>query len=215
MSIVTNLDADFFRRDPLTCARELIGCELVWNECAGVIVETEAYSVLNDEACHTFFRPSTRRFVAEKGAGTAYVYLNYGMYWLLNVLLKGEEDGFVLIRAVEPTRGVELMEQRRRQTKRVALCSGPGKLCQAFGITGVDHGRDLCADANVGFRPRTGPVEVVEDVRIGISKAAHLPWRFLLKDSIFVSAPANGGTSTLPGKRGQLTPAKKKRTSPA
>ena len=184
-----NLRPEFFERDPLTCARELIGCELVWNECAGVIVETEAYSVINDEACHTFLRPSSRQFVAVNKPGTAYVYLNYGMHWLLNVLLKGSEDGFVLILAVEPTRGVELMEARRRQTKRVALCSGPAKLCQAFAVSGADHGRDLCSEAEIGFRPRSAAVEIVEDVRIGISKAAHLPWRFLLKESPFVSVP--------------------------
>ncbi len=208
-----NLRPEFFERDPLTCARELIGCELVWNECAGVIVETEAYSVFNDEACHTFLRPSSRQFVAANGPGTAYVYLNYGMHWLLNVLLKSEEDGFVLIRAVEPTRGVELMEARRRQTKRVALCSGPGKLCQAFGVTGADHGRDLCSDAGIGFRPRTGPVEVVEDVRIGISKAAHLPWRFLLKDSPFVSvAPIGSAPRRTAGRRKKKEPARLNRT---
>jgi DNA-3-methyladenine glycosylase len=200
-----NLSRDFFERDPRTCARELIGCELVWNDCSGVIVETEAYSVFNDEACHTFFRPSTREFVAQNGAGVAYVYLNYGMYWLLNVLLKGDEDGFVLIRAVEPMQGVELMEDRRRQKKRAALCSGPGKLCQAFGVTGADHGRDLCSEASVGFRPRSGPVEVVDDVRIGISKAAHLPWRFLLKDSSFVSVRSLGGTPRPSKKRRSAT----------
>ncbi|RYD84240.1 MAG: DNA-3-methyladenine glycosylase [Verrucomicrobiaceae bacterium] len=184
-----NLQPDFFERAPLICARELIGCELVWNECAGVIVETEAYSVINDEACHTFLRPSAREFVATNRSGIAYVYLNYGMHWLLNVLLKGPEEGFVLIRAVEPTRGVELMETRRHQSKRIALCSGPAKLCQAFGISGADHGRDLCSEVTVGFRPSVASVEIVEDVRIGISKAANLPWRFLLKDSPFVSVP--------------------------
>ncbi|MHA3775107.1 DNA-3-methyladenine glycosylase [Verrucomicrobiota bacterium sgz303538] len=204
-----NLQPDFFERDPLTCARELIGCELVWNECAGIIVETEAYSVFNDEACHTFLRPSTRKFVGENAAGTAYVYMNYGVHWLLNVLLKSEEDGFVLLRAVEPTRGIELMEQRRNQTKRVALCSGPGKLCQAFGVTGADHGRDLCSDRAVGFRPRPAPVEVEEDVRIGISKAALHPWRFLLRGSEFVSVPPLGGVPRLPKSKKRRASAQK------
>ena len=91
---------------PLECARALIGCELSWNDCAGLIVETEAYAVINDEACHTFSRPSTRAFVERHPAGTAYVYLNYGVHWLLNVLVKGgPEDGIILIRALEPTRG--------------------------------------------------------------------------------------------------------------
>ena len=73
------LEREFFQRDPVTCARELIGCELVWNECAGLIVETEAYAALNDEACHTFARPSARAFVEKHRAGDAYVYFNYGM----------------------------------------------------------------------------------------------------------------------------------------
>jgi DNA-3-methyladenine glycosylase len=109
------------------------------------------------------------------------------MYWLLNVLLKGEEDGFVLIRAVEPTRGIDQMRQRRRQEKLTALCSGPGKLCQAFSITGEDHGRDLCEQARVGFRSPPAVAEVIEDVRVGISKAAHHPWRYLLRGSPYVS----------------------------
>jgi DNA-3-methyladenine glycosylase len=188
-------DRRFFQRDPLTCARELIGCELVWNECAGIIVETEAYAALGDEAAHTFSRPSARAFVANHQPGAAYVYFNYGMYWLLNVLVKGgSHDGFVLFRAIEPTRGIELMTQRRRAHRNSpiahprALCSGPGKLTIALGVTGQDHGRDLCAEPAIGFRPRAGNVQVQSDVRIGISKAAHFPWRFLLRGSPFVSA---------------------------
>jgi DNA-3-methyladenine glycosylase len=178
----------FFQRDPLTCAHELIGCTLVWGECRGLIVETEAYSVVNDEACHTFARSGARAFVAKHPPGTAYVYFNYGMHWLLNVLVKGgAEDGFVLLRALEPKRGIPAMERRRGQRNRSALCSGPGKLAQALGVTGADHGRDLCSDHATAFLRRSGPVEVAEDVRVGISKAADLPWRFLLRGSPFVS----------------------------
>jgi DNA-3-methyladenine glycosylase len=186
----------FFERDPLSCARELIGCELVWNECAGIVVETEAYSAVNDEASHTVARPSARAFVAAHRPGAAYVYFNYGMYWLLNVLVKGgAEDGFVLIRAVEPTRGLDVMKQRRSVGRKLpvekpqALCSGPGKLAQAFAIDGRDHGRDFCSGKLIGFNSAPSPVGVVTDLRIGISKAAHLPWRFLLRGSVFVSAP--------------------------
>ena len=189
------LDRSFFQRDPVTCARDLIGCELVWKRCAGIVVETEAYAAVGEEACHTFARPSAREFIARERAGAAYVYFNYGMYWLLNVLVKGgRADGFVLIRAIEPTRGLDAMTQRRlaqRKTKLAhphALCSGPGKLTIALGVDGRDHGRDLCAGGTIGFRPPPRAVEVVSDVRIGISKAAHLPWRFLARDSAFVSA---------------------------
>lgn len=177
----------FFKRDPLTCASDLIGCELVWNRCAGIVVETEAYSASGDEACHTFARPGARRFVETHDAGAAYVYLNYGVHWLLNVLVKGSEEGFVLIRALQPTRGVHLMQRRRRLTEPDALCSGPGKLSQALTVRGSDHGIDLCSKSSRCFKPRVGEVNVATDVRIGISKAAHLPWRFLLRDSPFVS----------------------------
>ena len=191
------IDRSFFQRDPVTCARELVGCELLWKNCAGIVVETEAYAAVNDEACHTFARPSAREFIERHNAGAAYVYLNYGMYWLLNVLVKGgAEDGFVLIRALEPTRGIELMKRRRlahRKSKLAhphALCSGPGKLSIALGVDGRDHGRDLFAATTIGFRPRERAIEVVCDTRIGISKAAHLPWRFLLRDSRCVSTAA-------------------------
>jgi DNA-3-methyladenine glycosylase len=108
------LDRIFFQRDPLTCARELIGCELIWGRCSGIVVETEAYSSVGDEASHTFSRPSAREFIARHRPGAAYVYFNYGMYWMLNVLVKdGTEDGFVLFRALQPTRGIELMTRRR------------------------------------------------------------------------------------------------------
>lgn len=188
------IERAFFQRDPLTCARELIGCKLVWNDCAGIIVETEAYFALGDEACHTFARPSARSFVEKHAPGAAYVYFNYGMYWLLNALVKGgSADGFVLIRAIEPTRGIEEMTRRRSKGRSEvknlkSLCSGPGKLTIALGIEGRDHGRDLCSGNGVGFRAVPPGAPVVEDVRIGISRAAHLPWRFLLHESRFVSA---------------------------
>ena len=194
------LERSFFQRDPLTCARELIGCELIWNDCAGIIVETEAYFALGDEACHTFARPSARAFVESHAPGAAYVYFNYGRYWLLNVLVKGgSADGFVLFRAIEPTRGIEAMT-RRRASNLKSLCSGPGKLTIALGVDWSDHGRDLCSGKSVGFRPPKRPAEVETDVRVGISKAVHLPWRFLSRGNEFVSAkrkkarpPARGG----------------------
>ncbi len=194
------LRREFFERDPLTCARELIGCELVWNGVAGRVVEVEAYAEEGDEACHTFHRPSARRFIAEHDAGAAYVYMNYGVHWLLNVLVKGRVNGFVLFRAIEPTRGVEVMVGRRvARAKGVmgfaveGLCSGPGKLTQALEIDGRDHGRDLCAGRGVGFLAAAGGVDVEMDVRIGISKAAHLRWRFLERGSGFVSVKPRRG----------------------
>ena len=186
---------DFFQRDPVTCSRELIGCTLAWKHCAGIIVETEAYGAMNDEASHTFARPSARAFVAKHQPGAAYVYFNYGMHWMLNVLVKGgPENGFVLIRAIEPTRGLHLMARRRFPGSAPelhpirSLCSGPGKLAAALGVDRRDHGRDLCAAAgSIGFFQPAQPVSIVTDLRIGISKAAHFPWRFLATGSPFVS----------------------------
>jgi DNA-3-methyladenine glycosylase len=188
------LKRDFFEREPLICARELIGCELLWHGAAGRIVEVEAYAEEGDEACHTFHRPSARKFIAKHEPGAAYVYMNYGVHWLLNVLVKGDTNGFVLIRALEPTRGVREMEQRRLARAKSALvfslhalCSGPGKLTQALDVDGRDHGRDLCAGGGIGFVAPASPAAVETDVRIGISKAAHLRWRFLERGSEFVS----------------------------
>jgi len=170
------------------CARALVGCELVWGGCSGVIVECEAYAALGDPACHTFSRPSARRFVADHPAGTAYVYLNYGMHWMLNVLIKGDVDGFVLLRAIEPRRGVAAMRRRRGEKEGRELTGGPGRLASALGVTGRDHGRDLCASPRRCFLPGA-PAEVAADGRIGISRAQELPWRFSLRGSRFVSVP--------------------------
>ncbi len=182
--------ADFFRGDPVSCARELVGAQLNWGRCAGVVVETEAYCAVGDEAAHTFVRPSARAFVERNKAGTAYVYFNYGVHWMLNVLVKGKTNGFVLFRALEPTLGIDLMKKRRGVEELKRLCSGPGKLTQALGITRRDHEMDLCADPRFGFVGRTGPVAVIADRRIGITKSPDLPWRFSLRDSPFVSVKA-------------------------
>ena len=181
------IPARFFRRDPLTCARDLIGAELVWGGCSGIVVETEAYAAVDDEASHTFVRPSAREFVARHKPGTAYVYFSYGNHWMLNVLVKGDVQGFVLFRALEPVRGISAMQRRRGVKELRSLSSGPGKLCQALGISRIHHGMNLCDDPAHSFRKRKGDVDVVADPRIGITKSVHLPWRYTLKDSPFVS----------------------------
>jgi DNA-3-methyladenine glycosylase len=182
------IERDFFKRAPLVCARQLIGAELCWGDCSGIIVETEAYAAVGDAASHTFSRPSARAFVAAHPPGTAYVYLNYGMHWLFNVLVKGRRgDGFVLVRALEPGRGIAEMAARRRLDDVRKLCAGPGRLTQALGIDGAWHGRDLCADAGYAFAARLGRPRLVADGRIGISVAADLPWRFTLAGSAYVS----------------------------
>lgn len=179
------------KTDPLVCAQELIGTQLVWGKCAGLVVEVEAYLVENDEACHTFKRPSARAFVERNKAGAAYIYFNYGVHWMLNVLVKGgPRDGLILLRAIEPQRGLAVMRKRRGVEDVRRLCSGPGKLTQALAITRQHHEIDLCSDPAHCFRPRPNEgVEVVADSRIGISRAKDFPWRFTLRASPFVSVP--------------------------
>jgi len=185
------LPDSFFAIDPLQCAKNLIGTELVWGRCAGIVVEAEAYLVEGDEACHTFSRPSTREFVRRNKAGTCYIYFNYGVHWMLNVLVKGgPRDGLILIRALEPRCGLILMRKRRGVEDLRRLCSGPGKLTQALDITKRHHEIDLCSDPAHCFRSRCREeIEVVADSRIGISRAREFLWRFSLRDSEFVSVP--------------------------
>jgi DNA-3-methyladenine glycosylase len=186
----TFLPCSFFERDPLVCARELIGTELVWGKCSGVIVETEAYLTLNDEACHTFTRPSTRAFVERNQPGAIYIYFNYGVHWMLNLLVKGgERSGLILIRALEPRRGLTVMKQRRGRADIRALCSGPGKLTQALAITDRHHERSICEGTRHCLLPRQEDVRVVADARIGISRSKDFPWRFTLRGSEFISRP--------------------------
>lgn len=168
----------FFERDPVTCARELIGAVLVWHGSLGRIVETEAYLSLDDPACHTWSRPSARSFVEAHRAGDAYVYLNYGMHWLFNILVKTEPvSGFVLIRAIEPLEGIEQMRGRRPGVKDCLLGAGPGRLTRAMGIDGGAHGVRFLDSKETGVI-RGEPVAVCAGGRIGISKAKDRPWRF-------------------------------------
>ena len=178
----------FFQRDPLSCARELIGAELIWGDCSGIVVEVEAYAAIDDEAAHTFTRPSARSFIERNKAGAAYIYFSYGNHWMLNVLVKGKANGFVLFRALEPQRGIELMKKHRGVDDLRQLCSGPGKLTQALDITGRDHEMDLCVDPRHCFvSDAQATFDIAADKRVGISRSAHLPWRFTLRGSPFVS----------------------------
>ena len=178
----------FFQRDPLRCARELIGAELIWGDCSGIVVEVEAYAAIDDEAAHTFTRPSARSFIERNKAGAAYIYFSYGNHWMLNVLVKGRANGFVLFRAIEPRRGVEVMKKRRGVEDLRQLCSGPGKLTQALDITDRHHEMDLCVDPRHCFvLDAEATFDIVADKRVGISRSAHLPWRFTLRGSPFVS----------------------------
>ena len=206
------LPSSFFERDPLICARELVGAELVWEKCSGIVVETEVYLTSNDEASHTFTRPSARAFVERNVAGTVYIYMNYGVHWMLNVLVKGGvRSGLILIRALEPRRGLGIMRDRRGVDEVHRLCSGPGKLAQALDITKRHHEMNLCADPRYCFmRPPGLNVPVVADPRIGISRSKDFPWRFTLAGSPFVSVPVRPANA-----RKLLTSPRRARTLPA
>lgn len=172
------LTSAFFERNPVVCARELIGAHFHWHGCAGRIVETEAYLSVDDPACHTWNRPSARKFVESHAAGDAYVYLNYGIHWMFNVLVKSEDaSGFVLFRALEPLAGLELMRGRRPGVADHLLAAGPGKLAKAFGIDGTVHGCDFLTSPDNGIL-RSEPVATCCGERIGITKAVEFPWRF-------------------------------------
>lgn len=175
---MASITSEFFTRDPVVCSRELIGFHFMWGKCSGRIVETEAYHAIGDEACHTWLRPSARKFVEAHQAGDAYVYLNYGVHWLFNILVKGPEgDGFVLLRALEPVEGLDAMRQRRGLFPDKLLMAGPGRLTQALGISGEHHGSRFLGNG-LGAVIEGDAASVIAGPRIGISKATELHWRF-------------------------------------
>jgi DNA-3-methyladenine glycosylase len=170
-------------------ARALIGCTIRHGETAGTIVETEAYHE-SEPACHAYIGRTARTIPLFERAGTVYVYFSYGMHTLLNVVCEREGVGAaVLIRALEPTDGIELMSARRGLVREWDLCSGPGKLTQALGI-GLDLNRTDCFEGPIRLGPPPGPrPDVLVGTRIGITKAPDLPWRFAAAGSRHVSKP--------------------------
>jgi DNA-3-methyladenine glycosylase len=183
------LERAFFDRSVHEVAHDLVGCRLLFAGCGGVIVETESYE-RDDPACHAYVGLTDRTEVLFGPPGIAYVYLSYGIHSLLNAVCEPEgEAAAVLIRALEPTTGVEQMRERRGARPDPELCSGPGKLTEALGIGLECNGSDLCADPFLLLPPQGRPPEVVAGPRIGITKAVERPWRFCAADSRFVSRP--------------------------
>ncbi|HEX5449188.1 MAG TPA: DNA-3-methyladenine glycosylase [Gaiellaceae bacterium] len=177
----------FFQRCVHEIAPELIGWTLLVDGVGGVIVELEAYDH-TDPAAHGYRNRRTERNASMfLPGGVAYVYRSYGVHWCLNFVC-GEADvaSAVLIRALEPTHGVDAMRARRGLDDERLLCSGPGRLCQALGVTRAHDGLSLDRPP-FELRPRTINAEVVTGRRIGITKAADLPWRYGLAGSPYVS----------------------------
>jgi DNA-3-methyladenine glycosylase len=178
-----------------TVARELIGWEVRHGDCAGVIVETEAYHE-SEPACHAFVGRTPRTLILFGPPGRAYVYRSYGIHVMLNAVTGPQGVGAaVLIRALEPTDGVELMRARRGRQRVEDLCSGPGKLTQALGIELRHNGGDLARGAVTIAPSQRLTGEVVASPRIGITKAVELPWRFSVRGSRFVSRPVRGSAT--------------------
>ena len=178
----------FFSRSVHEVAPDLIGATLFVNGVGGRLVEVEAYHH-TDPAAHSYRGPTERNAVMFGPPGYAYVYRSYGIHWCLNFVCepKGSASA-VLIRAIEPTEGLAAMRRRRGLTEERLLCSGPGRLCQALGITVRHNGLALDAPPFELF-PRQGPTEIVAGPRIGITKATDLPWRYGEKGSRYLSKP--------------------------
>jgi DNA-3-methyladenine glycosylase len=190
------LDAALFARNVHRIARELIGATLLVDGAGGVIVEVEAYDHA-DPASHGFGGRTERNAAMFGPPGRAYVYRSYGMHWCLNFVCGPEgHASAVLIRAIEPTSGLDAMRARRGLSDVRLLCAGPGRLCQALGLTRAHDHAPLDAPPFV-VRPRPGKVAIVTGPRIGITKAAEQPWRYGLAGSRFLSKPfprpAKGG----------------------
>jgi DNA-3-methyladenine glycosylase len=183
------LGADFFDRSVHRVARELIGCRLLFDGCGGTIVETESYH-RDDPACHAYVGLTDRTRVIFGPPARAYVYLSYGIHSLLNFVAEPEgEAAAVLIRALEPTDGIERMRERRGRRPDAELCSGPGKLTEALGIGLAQNDTDLLAEPFLLTGPAGERPEVVAGPRVGITKAVENPWRFCAAGSRFVSKP--------------------------
>jgi DNA-3-methyladenine glycosylase len=182
------LRKSFFDRSVHAVAPELIGATFLFGGAGGIITEVEAYHH-TDPAAHSYNGQTPRNAVMFGPAGYVYVYRSYGIHWCINFVCEAEGSASaVLLRAIEPTVGLAAMQRRRRNADVRALCSGPGRLTEALGITVAQNG--LAVDAPpFELRARTGTVEIVAGPRIGITKAADLPWRYGLAGSRFLSKP--------------------------
>ena len=177
----------FFARSAHEVARELVGATVLVDGVGGRIVETEAYAS-DDPASHSYRGETARNRTMFGSPGRLYVYRSYGIHWCANVVCDDDRVGAaVLLRAIEPTHGVEAMHARRGTVDARLLCSGPGRLTQALGITAGLDGHAVDAPPLELFLSETA--DVVAGPRVGISRAVERPWRYTLRGSPFVSRP--------------------------
>jgi DNA-3-methyladenine glycosylase len=183
------LDRAFYARPVVEVARHLVGCVVRHGATAGMIVETEAYHD-SEPACHAYVGLTARTETLFGPPGVAYVYRSYGIHALLNAVCEPEGIGAaVLIRALEPVDGLDLMRARRGHEHLADLCSGPGKLTQALGVELSENGTDLLGGGPIVIEPRIAEPELVAGRRVGITKAVDLPWRFSVAGNACVSRP--------------------------
>ncbi len=188
MALPPRLRRGFFDRSVHEIAPELIGATVFVNGVGGRIVELEAYHH-TDPAAHSYCGPTERNRVMFGPPGVAYVYRSYGIHWCLNFVCEAEGSASaVLIRALEPTAGIAAMRRRRGLRDERALCSGPGKLTEALGVT-IKHNGLALDKPPFELRARTAVPEIAVGRRIGITKAVELPWRYGLRGSPFLSKP--------------------------
>lgn len=182
------LTKQFFARAVLKVAPDLIGATLLVNGVGGIITEVEAYHH-TEPAAHSFNGPTPRNRVMFGPPGFLYVYRSYGIHWCMNFVCEKEGSASaVLVRAVQPTYGIPAMRRRRGLHDERNLCSGPGKVCEALGVSDKLNGHALDAPP-IEIFARPGKPEIVTGIRIGITKAVELPWRYGLKGSRFLSKP--------------------------
>ena len=189
----------FYQRDTLEVARALLGQILVHETpqgvTAGIIVETEAYLGKIDDASHSYKASRKRVQVQYEGKGLAYIYMIYGIHYCMNLTSgKDEAPEAILIRALEPVRGIELMRERRRRRELTQLCSGPGKLARAMDINMSQYGQDLTSPGGLYLEYGDVPEKIYASKRIGVEYAkmcADEPWRFTIAGSKFLSVPAD------------------------
>jgi DNA-3-methyladenine glycosylase len=186
------LTPESFEGDVVAIARELIGATLLVDGVGGAIVETEAYD-REDPASHSFSGPTPRNAAMFGPAGHAYVYRSYGIHWCLNFVCGPKGHGSaVLVRALQPAFGIDTMRRRRGLEDERLLCAGPGRLCQALGISREHDGLALDAPP-FRIEERTEPARIVAGPRIGISKGLEAPWRFGLAGSRYLSRGFRAG----------------------